>query len=245
LRPAFSDMRRNISTDLASKGATRYSPFSSGRSRPPEGATHTHLPPSLKRPSIFFMTCSGVGLGVGIGVGVGVGLGLGLGLGHLLHHHPIVLLLRAALLRWVVQVALRVDAQLVSVMVMVTVRVRGSVTARVRVSPNQVASHREGHGDRVARHAVASDEDGRRGEARVGLVQEQGEDLRVRFRLVVGEEDDVLAGGELLLHSGNLIQPARHLVRRRVRLRAGVKDRPPVRRAWGGSPRLGLGLGLG
>ena len=59
---------------------------------------------------------------------------MGLGLEHLLHDHPIVLLLRAALLRWVVQVALRVDAQLVRVRVRIRVRVRVSVRVRVRVS---------------------------------------------------------------------------------------------------------------
>ena len=49
------DMTRNISTDLASKGATLYLPLSSARSRPPEGATQ--------------ITCSGEG-GEGGGRGV-------------------------------------------------------------------------------------------------------------------------------------------------------------------------------
>ena len=88
---------------------------------------------------------------------------MGLGLEPPLPHHPIVLLLLATLLRRVVQVALRVDAQ-------------------------QVPPHREGHGNSVAGHAVAGHEDGRGGEARVDLRYTGGVGFgaRVRVRVRVG-----------------------------------------------------------
>ena len=72
---------------------------------------------------------------------------------HRLHHEAVVLRLLALELRRVLDVLLRVDAQ-------------------------QVATHREGHGDRVRLHAVARHEDRVAAEHLELLVEEAREDLR-------------------------------------------------------------------